>query len=402
MFNSKTILLFFIISALLAPAFVSAELGLEQTYPQIYQGGQEITVTGKTSISGLIKYYSTWAVIIAILVVIISLIAGGLQYVTSAGKPEAMTQARNRIAKSFLGLAILVSSYMILRVVNPQMNILQIKKVPITTGIVALTKCGVDGYDPMLPLPLGACKDTSMDGKGLLAGTSLTELIDLNHARYISSSFVLDMTKILGRMVVFEYNGDPADSANHTKLNFEEIPLYALGLWGDDAENIKITTYTEKGILGPNPNEYTYKGKIDWDWNVIRASQEINDIHIIRLDVALDEDFPSSEVDYINEDAVFPESNEVTKSIVHPPLSMIVEGIGPGIYLYSANAGVQAYFKSDSVDFITKDFNDKAEKIEIRNKSAQPGASDEEHNYLAILFDDPGFGGSFRIFFQKI
>lgn len=402
----KRIFLIFLIFVLLAPGFSMAALNLEQIYPSFSQGGQEITVTGKTSIIGIVKYYSTWAIVISILVVIISLIIGGFQYLTSAGKPDAMTNARKRITKAFLGLAILTTSYMALRIVNPQLHLLQIKKVPISSGVVVFTKRGIEG-DPCNP-PVDTCDTAGDDGDeehlegiGLDHGTSLEELVELNQAKYLSSN-IIDLTKELGRMVSVEYNG--GDFNNPSKLNFEDVPLYAIGFWGKDAENIKVITYTEKRFEDANPNEYTIDGKINWNWEIEKPSVTKGSEPEFQV-IILEDHFPSSKVDFVinKTDTIPSEEVEVSwkdaPSLPHPPLSMTIVGIGPGVYLYSESE--QTYFVSANADLSIANFDDRAEEIEIKNTDPRPDKLSATHNYLAILFDEPGFRGSFRIFFEK-
>lgn len=387
----RILLTIFIILILLLPALSFAALELEQIYPEF---SQEITLTGRSSLVSIIKYYSTWAIIIAILATIVSLIIGGIGYLTSAGRPQAMTAARKRIAKSFLGLAILTSSYLILKVVNPQLNLLRIKKIPITSGIVALTSCAIEGYIDEATSG-GVCNE-SMEDKGLLSGTpaSLKELIDLGQARYLSNQ-ITDMTGTggFGRMVAVEHdmNGNPEE------INFEDFPLYALGFWGDAAQNIKVKTYSEKNMFWIL-NEYTVDGKINWDWEVERGSFPTNGTPEMDV-VIIKDDFVVSKVDFIDPKAVPPDPSKHSKAFLHPPLSIAMEGIGPGVYLYSETS--QRYFISGFDDFSFSDFDDKAVDIEIKNTDPRPDVLAEKHDYLAILYDDAQYRGSFRLFFQK-
>jgi len=48
------------------------------------------------------------------------LVIAGIRYLTSAGKPEAMTSAREYISGAFFGILILFSAYLILEAINPQ------------------------------------------------------------------------------------------------------------------------------------------------------------------------------------------------------------------------------------------------------------------------------------------
>lgn len=58
------------------------------------------------------------------LIVFGALIYGGFRYLTSAGKPAAMADAKDQIFSALLGLIILFSSYLILTTINPELVIL--------------------------------------------------------------------------------------------------------------------------------------------------------------------------------------------------------------------------------------------------------------------------------------
>lgn len=53
-----------------------------------------------------------------------ALLYGGFRYLTSAGKPAAMADAKDQIFSALLGLIILFSSYLILTTINPELAIL--------------------------------------------------------------------------------------------------------------------------------------------------------------------------------------------------------------------------------------------------------------------------------------
>jgi len=406
----RILLLIFIISILLLPACSFAAFELEQTYPGFSQGpDQEITITGQTPITGIIKYYSTWAIAVAILASIASLIIGGIGYLTSAGRPQEMTKARKRIARSFLGLAILTSSYLILRIVNPQIHLLKMKKISVTSGIVVLTRCAIEGYKDKATS--GGICDESMKDRGLKPPSknpaSLDKLVELNQARYLSSSRIEDMTALsrFGRMVVVE-----RDVNGPTKLNYENFQIYAIGFWGETAQDIKVKTFpakkfdTSQGSI----HEYAAKGKIDEKGDVIdnrhsfiaqRLDENEPEMQVVIIDEGIDKDFVTSKVDFTDPISEIDYEAKDAIALPHPPLSMIKEGIGPGVYLYSENS--QEYFRSWNGDFSFIDFDDKVVKIEIKNIRPGSDGSGEKHNFLAILYDDAQYRGSFRAFFKK-
>ena len=135
---------------LLAVVFISFLLGgfcfaqgcfaqgrtLEIDYPQLgIQDVQQPTTT-KAFLPAYIEYIFTWAIIIAGLLAFFALVYGGILYMTSGGNPSKMSDAREQIIAGFLGLIILLSSFLILNTIDPQLVILeQVKFEPAVSGI---------------------------------------------------------------------------------------------------------------------------------------------------------------------------------------------------------------------------------------------------------------------------
>jgi len=63
----------------------------------------------------------TYIISIAGVIALIALIIGGILYLTSTGEPEKLSKARKQILAAFLGIIILLSSYLILRTINPEL-----------------------------------------------------------------------------------------------------------------------------------------------------------------------------------------------------------------------------------------------------------------------------------------
>lgn len=62
-----------------------------------------------------------YVISIAGVIALVALIIGGILYLTSAGEPEKLSKARKQILAAFLGIIILLSSYLILRTINPEL-----------------------------------------------------------------------------------------------------------------------------------------------------------------------------------------------------------------------------------------------------------------------------------------
>ena len=123
----KNILLtFFLISLFLiciTPFFVAeADIqprALEVEYPSI-DGFKPETV--ETEPANYVKYIFNFAILISGLIALGVLIYAGSAYLASAGNPEKTKDAKDQILSAFLGLIILLGSYLILTTINPQLR----------------------------------------------------------------------------------------------------------------------------------------------------------------------------------------------------------------------------------------------------------------------------------------
>jgi len=102
--------------------------GLEIEYPEAFG---EAPRTVETSLPEYVKYIFNFSIMIAGLVAFGALVAGGIRYLTSAGAPAVMADAKDQILAAFLGLIILLCSYLILVTINPQLRIIKITKAPL-------------------------------------------------------------------------------------------------------------------------------------------------------------------------------------------------------------------------------------------------------------------------------
>ncbi|MCD6500686.1 hypothetical protein J7K42_01565 [bacterium] len=136
---SFAILLFL---TLITFSFVSAQLIPEIKYPKI--GTKEITAT--TTLGEYINYIFSFAIIVGVLITVGVLIYTGFLYLSSTGNPEQLGEAKSRIYAAFWGLIILLSSYLILNTVNPQLTIIRTTLESIERGVVLTdpTKTGPD------------------------------------------------------------------------------------------------------------------------------------------------------------------------------------------------------------------------------------------------------------------
>lgn len=126
----------FILNLNPGPALAGKQLSsteLEIGYPE-FGGFKPETVT--TPLPQYVKYIFNFLIGISGFIALVILIMAGNQYLTSAGAPEKMGDAKNKIFSALLGLIILFCSYLILTAINPQLIILRVTPVlPILSSL---------------------------------------------------------------------------------------------------------------------------------------------------------------------------------------------------------------------------------------------------------------------------
>lgn len=103
--------------------------GLEVRYPSF--GGVVPVATGKNALPTFVKYIFYLAIAISGFIALGTLVYGGLRYLTSAGNPSAMDEAKSRIIAGFLGVTLLLFSFLLLGAINPQLTTLKLEKVKV-------------------------------------------------------------------------------------------------------------------------------------------------------------------------------------------------------------------------------------------------------------------------------
>jgi len=108
--------------SLIATAYAANDL--EVDYPSFGY----VAITSTSSFSTVIMWVFYASLGISGLVVFGSLVYGGFKYQTSLGNPSSQKDAKDQILSSLLGLTILLSSYLILTTINPQLTRLTLVK----------------------------------------------------------------------------------------------------------------------------------------------------------------------------------------------------------------------------------------------------------------------------------
>jgi len=123
-----------------ATFFISAEQrGLEVQYPPM--GGEEITTS--TTIAEYAVYIFNFSLVIAAIAAFTVLIYGGIRYLTSAGNPTAMADAKTWILGAIIGLALILFSYLLLKMINPRFEEPSVEDITAVGGILLMDENGV-------------------------------------------------------------------------------------------------------------------------------------------------------------------------------------------------------------------------------------------------------------------
>jgi hypothetical protein len=135
----KAIILFSLLGILsISPAFA-------MDFPKI----AGITVSKTTTAAEFIIYLFNLAIASGAFIAAVVLIMAGVDYVSSKGEPAKIQSAKNKIKNAILGLTILLASFMILNIINPQLTSIKIDKLGKTADkeIVIPEGTGVYLYD---------------------------------------------------------------------------------------------------------------------------------------------------------------------------------------------------------------------------------------------------------------
>lgn len=85
--------------------------------------GQELTPD--SGLAELVAYFYEWGMVIGIILFFAFLLWGAWEYLTSIGNPAKIKNAKRRMTSAFFGVLLLLSSYLILNIINPELTTIQ-------------------------------------------------------------------------------------------------------------------------------------------------------------------------------------------------------------------------------------------------------------------------------------
>lgn len=118
----SVILISYLLLHLFFPNIASAALRLNLDYPAF--GGFDLN--NNQSLTQIAAWFYYFIVGVAGLATFVMLVWGGVEWLTSAGNPTRISDAKNRITSAFFGLLIILGSWLILQVINPDLTIFKL------------------------------------------------------------------------------------------------------------------------------------------------------------------------------------------------------------------------------------------------------------------------------------
>jgi hypothetical protein len=159
--------------------------------PGVYEKGTTYTLTKNDTsyIAEMIKGFYNYGIGIAGLLATIMLMAGGLIWLTSAGSSEKITQAKNLMSGSVIGLVILFGSWMLLRTINPALVDFRIRDIKGISTISDILICSENKGPITVIFRDGVYKNKENE---IIKGTQCKEKESCVKTAYINSQDVFE------------------------------------------------------------------------------------------------------------------------------------------------------------------------------------------------------------------
>lgn len=232
MIKRRRIFIFFSVVILLTlsnPVFA-----LELTYPPL----GSLSLTATSTLNDYILYVLYFIILSASGIGILSIIIAGFQILLSFGKPESVNAARKRIFDAIIGIIILMSSYLILNTINPDIvRLQQASSVLVYQGVYI-----------GIPQPGGPSQTYPTGFKYILAPQRVLNLNDPNEVTFPAGSHLY-------------YNCYP--------------PGDTIMLWTYDLINFGFTPSSTGGVGNPAISKVT-----DWPCNGFQDMGDLNSIGV--------------------------------------------------------------------------------------------------------------------------
>ncbi len=194
----------------------AAQKPLEQSYPTAL--GKQLT--NQSTLPDLIAYLYNFAIMIAGIAVFFMLVIGGFKYLTSAGDPGKAKEAKDQLTSSVFGLILLLSSFLILNTINPQLTTLT------PPWIGSQTPCDAKTDKTQSECPAGEkCigdikpDDNKKDGKCFPASPGIKEVAGLEQIK--DGVLLFEKSQFEGGAYILKTE-NPVNNFNSVKFNSQD------------------------------------------------------------------------------------------------------------------------------------------------------------------------------------
>lgn len=144
-----------------------SSFALELDWPSSPDGGIDLNnLTEGNKLPEMVAYFYEWGIAIGGLIAFGALVSAGFQYLTSVGSPAKMADAKDRITSAVLGLFLLLASFLILNVVNPELTALRMPELALPSEELE----GIEVGEPEISKP---CEKIIIYSESDFKGTSV-------------------------------------------------------------------------------------------------------------------------------------------------------------------------------------------------------------------------------------
>ncbi|MCP6718456.1 MAG: pilin [Patescibacteria group bacterium] len=126
-FDKKIILAIILISFLVIPSICSAVIDLNLKYPTLGPEDNKFDLNENQDINEIVAWLYYFIISVSGFAAFAMLVRGGFMWLSSAGNPSVLGEAKDIISSAIFGLIIILTSFLILQVINPELTTLSIE-----------------------------------------------------------------------------------------------------------------------------------------------------------------------------------------------------------------------------------------------------------------------------------
>jgi len=205
-----------------------------------------------STLTQMVRYFYEWAIVLGGLAAFIMLLVAGFQYLTSTGDPAKTKEARERIGSAIGGLALLLSSFLVLNILNPEFTTLRVLP-PLSLSPSSSDEDIDKKIEEGLP-PRGSCQSVKIYPKAKYKGqvttvevkrdskesdpTNLSPILPQQNGSVQFFSYLTDESKEVkagGLCLVDFYKNKDCPGTPHYQLAFETPNLGQLQIQNNTA-----------------------------------------------------------------------------------------------------------------------------------------------------------------------